>query len=253
MLDNVAGTLYVDDIHFISELPGASVQGSIVEGDTPLSDVTVYAIGETEILQTKTDTSGEYVFETLYQGKPYRLFPMKFGYEFEPGVTSLTPASEEVTTVDFTGALSSYNNLDTTAVADPFDETGLNPDIIYRGVAQWGMSGDERPVIDVTVDKTYEVGFPDAETAEALMPGIEPNPLEGASSPGYAVEIGSSYGYDTLVFGQSFNQDYFVEVDVYCELRDDYQGGYDRVSLGARLNATNPNAPKLDAPGDQAS
>ncbi|MBN2327952.1 MAG: hypothetical protein JXR73_12425 [Candidatus Omnitrophica bacterium] len=31
-VDNVGGTIHVDDIHFISDLPSASVQGVIQEG-----------------------------------------------------------------------------------------------------------------------------------------------------------------------------------------------------------------------------
>ncbi len=248
-VDNVFATILVDDIRFVQELESATVQGTVTELDNPMEDVTVMAIGQNTILETQTNESGNYSFTNLLQGRSYRILPVKDGYTFEPGVTVQTLLNPEYT-FDFEGVLSIYNDLDTETVQDQFDETGLNPDIIYRTSAPWQNPGNERPVIDVTQDKTYLVGFPDGETAEAVMPAIEPNSLEGAASPGYAVEVGLSYAWDMLIIGQNTNSNYFVEVDAYCELRDELETGFDRVSLGVRCNATDPDEPVLDAAAD---
>ncbi len=248
-VDNVLATLYVDEIRFVGALSSSSVQGTIVEGENPMPDVIVHAIGQSSVEVTRTDENGQYVFPDLVQGRSYRILPQKKGYAFEPGVVSETLLDAEYT-FDFTGMPSMYDDLDSTEISDAFDESGLNPDIMYRGVAEWNNPGDERPVIDVTQEKTYIVGFPDAEQVEAFLPAIEPNPLEGASSPRFAVEVGVSYAWDMLVFGQNTNRNYYVEADVYCEIRDDITSGYDRVSLGVRCNASDPANPVLDAAGD---
>ncbi len=247
--DGVLGRIFLDDIRFVSATDTSTVSGTILEDETPLSGVTVRAIGPTSITETMTDASGTYSFTELSQGKPYRFVPVKDGYDFVPGFTALTLLDPEYV-ADFVGTPSIYNDLEAGTITDSFDEGGLNPDIIYRGVAPWNNPGNERPVIDVTQEKFHEVGFPDGEIAEAYLPPIEPNTLDGATSPQYAVEVGLSYSWDMLVIGQNTDADYFVEVDVYCEVRDDLETGYDRVSLGVRCNATDPEMPALDARGD---
>jgi len=247
-VDGVLGMIYVDDIRFVSATDTSVVRGTILEGESPMAGVTVRAIGQTSIAETETNASGGYEFSELSQGKPYRFVPVKDGYDFDPGLTSLTLLNPEYV-VDFVGAPSVYDDLDNNIIADPIDETGLKPEIAYRGVAAWNNPGDDRPVIDVTQEKFYEVGFPDAEIVEAYLPPIEPNTLEGATSPRYAVEVGVSYSWDMLVFGQNTNKNYYAEVDVYCEIRDDLERGFDRISLGVRCNATDPDMPVLDALG----
>jgi hypothetical protein len=248
-VDNIFATLFVDDIRIIGSSQSSTVQGTIVEGETAMASVMVHAIGHNSVEITKTDENGHYIFSELIQGRTYRILPQENGYDFNPGVVSQTLLNAEYT-FDFVGAPSIYNDLETTTIRDAFDEGGLNPEIVYRGVAQWNNPGDDRPVIEVTQDKTYIVGFPDAQQVDAFMPGIEPNALAGASSPRFAVEIGLSYAWDMLVFGQNTNRNYYAEVDAYCEIRDDLAAGYDRISLGIRCNASNPSSPVLDGAGD---
>ena len=249
--DNQTGTFYLDDIQFLTQLGNATVKGAIREGDNPLPGVTVYAIGQNSVVDTKTGADGDYLIENLTQGQSYHILPVKESYDFTPGYVSLTLVDLE-TTQDFVGVISGYNDLDTVSISDPFDESGSNPSILYRWATDWS-EGEIIQVIDVTMDKTYEVGFPDAERMEAAMPGIPPNSLSGATSPKYAVEVGSSYGWDMLVLGRNTDKNYYVEVDVYLEVREDITNGYDRVSLGVRCSSIDPGTPALDARADSAT
>lgn len=247
--DGVSSRLFFDDIRFATELPVSSVQGTVLVDEAPMAGVTVHALGEGSRTEAVTGADGTYAFPELSQGKHFRLVPVLDGYDFDPGAAGVT-LLQDAYTIDFAGFPSEHERLDTTEIADPFDEAGLNPAIAYRGVAQWNNPGNERPVIDVRNEMTYETGFPDAEQVVATLPPIGPNPLDGATSPAFAVKIGQSYAWDMLAIGQNTSRDYYVEVDAYCELRPEIASGYDRVSLGARCNAMNPGQPTLDGDGD---
>ncbi|MFB3784882.1 MAG: carboxypeptidase-like regulatory domain-containing protein [bacterium] len=247
--DNQIAKFYVDDLQFTSKGATAAVSGAITENGAPLAGVTVYAIEQNAILTTTTGADGLYAFNDLSQGKQYRFLPVKTTYDFTPGAVLLTLLNPAYTQ-DFTGAPSLYNRLETTSIQDQFDESGLNPAIVYRGARDWGHeeAGNVRPVIDVTQDKTYPVSFPDAAGGDAMMYGIPPNTQSGATSPKFAVEIGSSYSWDMLAFGQNTDRNYFVEVDAYCDIRPDLNpGSFDRVSVGIHCSFADPGKIALDA------
>ncbi|HQH73968.1 MAG TPA: carboxypeptidase-like regulatory domain-containing protein, partial [bacterium] len=247
--DNQAAKFYIDDIQFASKGVTAAVSGAITENGAPLAGVTVYAIEQNSITTATSDADGLYAFNDLLQGKQYRFLPVKTTYDFTPGAVILTLLNTAYTQ-DFTGAPSLYNRLDTTSIQDQFDEAGLNPAIVYRGARDWGHeeAGNVRPVIDVTQDKTYPVSFPDAAGGDATMYGIPQNTLAGATSPKFALEVGSSYSWDMLAFGQNTDRNYFVEVDAYCDVRPDLlPGSFDRVSVGIHCSFADPGKIALDA------
>ncbi|HOJ60014.1 MAG TPA: carboxypeptidase-like regulatory domain-containing protein [bacterium] len=249
---NQIATFYVDDIQFASKGATASVSGTITENGAPLAGVTVYAIEQGAIHTATTGADGQYTFPDLSQGKQYRFVPVFTAYDFTPGMVFLT-LLETAYTRDFTGAPSLYNRLETTAIQDQFDESGLNPAIVYRGARDWGHAeaGNVRPIIDVTQDKTYPVSFPDAAGGEAVLYGIPENPLPGATSPRFALEVGSSYSWDMLAFGQNTDRNYYVEVDAYCDVRWDLNpGSFDRVSVGIHCSFADPGKIALDAYSD---
>lgn len=248
--DAVVGICYMDSIMFISELGSSNISGTVTLGGAPLANATVYAIGADVKEKVQTSANGEYSFTGLTQGKRYRIVAVQNGLDFVPGVHSFVVLEDVYTDVNFDGAPSIFNDIDNIAVADQFDESGLNPSVVYRGVAQWNNPGNERPVIDVTQEKTYMVGFPGNETLEAVLPAIAPNSQGGATSPKFAVEIGTTYSWDMLVVGRNTSRNYYVEADVYCELRNDVSSGFERVSVGARANSFDPERPVLDANED---
>ncbi|MEW6236514.1 MAG: hypothetical protein AB1656_14095 [Candidatus Omnitrophota bacterium] len=250
---NQVAQFYVDDIQFVSQTAAATVTGTIMEGDAPLEGVTVYAIDQTSMKDATTGPDGVYLFSDLSQGKQYRLIPILKDYDFTPNAETLTLFNDSYTQ-DFTGAPSAYNALEKTALQDQFDESGLNASIVYRGAREWfdAQAGDVRPIMDVTVDKTYDVAFPDAAGGQATLFAIQPNSQAGASSPKFALEVGSSYGWDMLAFGRNTDANYFVEVDAYCDVRYDIPlgSGFDRISLGVHCSIYDPGKPALDAYAD---
>ncbi|MGC9329517.1 MAG: hypothetical protein ACP5I1_17920, partial [Candidatus Hinthialibacter sp.] len=249
--DNQAATFWVDDIWFVSDQAVSSIQGVVLADEQPMEGVTVFAIDKTSVRQATTDAAGAYAFTDLSQGKQFRLIPLAKDYVFDPPAATLT-LSADVHTQDFTASVSPYNSLELESIADQFDEGGLNPGIAYRGAREWEMGeafvGDVRPIIDVTQDTSYPVYFPEsADVGEAVMAGIEPNPLDGAASPNYALEVGGHYGWDMLAFGQDSDANYFVEVDAYCDVRlDTPLNMFDRISLGVHCSFFDPDKPALD-------
>ncbi|MBN2329540.1 MAG: hypothetical protein JXR73_20530 [Candidatus Omnitrophica bacterium] len=250
---NQVATFWVDDIQFVSEQASSSINGVILADGQPLEGVTVFAVNQTTINQTITDAAGAYSFADLHQGRQYRILPLAKNYVFDPPAASLTLFSDAYTQ-DFTASVSPYNSLELESLADQFDEGGLNPAIVYRGAREWEKEeeaiGDSRPIIDVTQDKSFTVNFPDAEEGEAVMYGIEPNTLDGADSPAYALEVGGFYSWDMLAFGQDSDANYFVEVDAFCDVRFDApENMFDRVSLGLHCSIYDPDKLSLDSYG----
>ncbi|MDX9754124.1 MAG: carboxypeptidase-like regulatory domain-containing protein [bacterium] len=248
--DAQSGTFYIDDIQFISQSATSTINGTVTDGATPVSGVTVLAISQSETKTFTTATDGTYSFE-LEQGKNYRILPYKSGLVFAPGAVTVALFDQPVAR-NFTATPTVYDDLDTTTITDPFDASGVNPAIGYRGSREWydEAAGDTRPVIDVTQDKTYTVNFPDSTLYEATLYSIEPNTLAGATSPNYAVEIGSNYSWDMLAFGQDTNSNYYVEADVYCDVRFDLpENSFDRLSVAVHCSFFNPDTPSLDALG----
>lgn len=248
--DAITGICYMDSFIFISELGSSNVSGTVTQAGAPLANTTVYAIGADVKETTQTDANGAYSFTGLTQGKRYRIVAVQDGLDFVPGLHSFVMLDDEYTDVNFDGAPSVFNDIDVVSVADQFDAAGLSSSIAYRCVAQWNSPGNDRPVIDVTQEKSYLVGFPGNETLEAILPAIGPNTQSGATSPNFAVEVGTTYSWDMIAIGQNTSRNYFVEADVYCELRNDVSSGFERVSVGARANSFNPARPVLDAGED---
>ncbi len=246
------GKFYVDDIQFVSKLASSSISGTITEGNQALAGVIVFAIDQTTVRQTVTNAAGRYEFADLPQGKQYRIGPIMKTYDFNPAATTITLFSDAVVQ-DFTAAPSTYNRLETTTISDQFDEAGLNSAIVYRGAREWGQgeAGNVRPIIDVTQDTYYQVNFPDAAGVEATLFAIEANTQQGATSPKFALEVGGYYSWDMLAFGQNADDNYYVEVDAYCDVRIDApEGMFDRISLGSHCSVYDPSKPSLDAYGD---
>lgn len=250
--DDIFGVLALDEFRLVSELGTTTVSGRVLFADeTPFPVVIMNAIGQDHIEQVLTDENGEFVFENLSQGTQYRFAPFFVTYDFSPGVEALT-LLEDAYEIEFIGAPSLHDYLDSAEIADDFGPDGLNPAIAYRGAADWYNPGNERPVIDVRQEIVYQVGFPDAPRVDATLPAIAPNPLDGAANPEFAVKIGNFYSWDALILGQNTSRNYFVEVDLYCDLRPELEG-FDRASLGVRLNSFDPAQPVLDAKEDTAS
>ncbi len=250
-VDQVA-TFYVDDVQFVSQQAAASITGTITEADQPLAGVMVFAIDQNSVYQTVTDESGAYSFNDLQQGKQYRVGPIAKYYDFDPAAETVTMFGDAYTQ-DFSAIPSLFNSLEDNAIADQFDPSGLNPEIVYRGSREWGHeeAGDVRPIIDVTQDTFYQVNFPDAAGDETVLYYIEPNTLEGATSPSYALEVGGFFSWDMLAFGQNADANYFVEVDAYCDVRFDApENMFDRISLAVHCSVFNPDKPSMDALGD---
>lgn len=249
---NQVGKFYVDDIQLVSKQAASSVSGIITQDGQPLEGVMVFAVDQTSMRQATTDATGKYAFNDLQQGKQYRILPVKKTLDFNPAAATLTLFGES-SIQDFTAVLSPYNRLETTALTDQFDQSGLNPAIVYRGAREWGQNeaGNVRPTIDVTVDKTFTVNFPDAAGVDTTLYAIPQNTQSGATSPKYALEVGGFYGWDMLAFGQNADANYFVEIDAFCEVRVDAPVNmFDRVSLGIHCSFWDPAKPSLDAYAD---
>lgn len=249
---NQVGKFYVDDIQLVSAQAAAAINGTITQDGQPLANVIVFAIDQTSVRQAMTDGNGQYAFNDLQQGKQYRVGPIMKNLDFDPEAATVTLFGQSFTQ-NFAAAPSRYDSLESKALADQFDSTGISPTIAWRGAREWGHgeAGDVRPVIDVTQDTFYQVSPPDAPSAEAALWGIPQNSLSGATSPKYAVEIGGYNGWDMLALGQNADANYFAEVDAYCDVRyDTPEKMFDRVSLGIHCSILDPDKPALDAYSD---
>jgi len=90
-------------------------------------------------------------------------------------------------------------------------------------------SASESPVLNITTDQTN----PDrtAETIEAIAANTRP----GATSPNFAVLVGDDGGWNALFFGESDDEDYYVEIDAYCyDLSSQSTDVYENIMLSVR-------------------
>ncbi|MDP8243022.1 MAG: carboxypeptidase-like regulatory domain-containing protein [Candidatus Hinthialibacter antarcticus] len=253
--DNQVGSFGVDNIRLTNDQSALSVTGSITQDGQPVNNVKVLAYDQTSKYQATTDANGNYSFDSFEQGKQYRLVPVAADYAFSPAAQTVI-SFDVAYAQDFSAIASPYQSLENAVITDPFDEGGVNSNIVYRGSRQWrdGEAGDTRPVISVHDDIYFTVNFPESEGVETMMGPIEPNTLDGATSPDYALEVGGFYSWDMLAFGQDADTNYFAEVDAYLEMRDDTpETMFDQVSLGIHCSIFNPHIVSLDAFGDTNS
>lgn len=81
-----------------------TVSGTITDGGTPVSSVTINATG---LGTTATNSSGQYTFSNVSSGTAYTITPSKSGYTFSPSSVSGTVSSN--TTQNFTASANSYS------------------------------------------------------------------------------------------------------------------------------------------------
>ena len=96
-----------ETVDFSGSLDQWTISGTITDGTSGLSGVTVNLTGDSTATSI-TDTNGNYSFTNLDAGKNYSVTPALLNYTFNPGNLTFTDLSQDETT-DFTGNLNQWS------------------------------------------------------------------------------------------------------------------------------------------------
>jgi outer membrane protein assembly factor BamB len=172
----------VFNVDFVAAI-GANISGYVLEGSTPLKDVTVNLITATtkQIVQTaNTDTTGFYVFLGVLDGS-YEVKPLFAGYGFDPAGASVIIRNTDVTDVNFravkglyiTGTVSNLLNMPLKDVTLELTNSACNSSCTANTNASgyYSFLGLEPDIYTVTVSTPGYLSFPSSQVVDLASEG----------------------------------------------------------------------------------
>lgn len=172
----------VFNVDFVAAI-GANISGYVLEGSTPLKDVTVNLINSTtkQIVQTaNTDTTGFYVFLGVLDGS-YEVKPLFAGYGFDPAAASVIIRNTDITNVNFravkglyiTGSVSNLLNMPLKDVTLELTNSACNSSCTANTNASgyYSFTGLEPDIYTVTVSTPGYLSFPSSRVVDLASEG----------------------------------------------------------------------------------
>jgi uncharacterized protein (DUF2141 family) len=129
-----------------STIPRHSVSGQVTFNGIGFSGVTVAASGDSPLVTTTTNTSGQYTLSGLFEGETYTITPSVPGYTFTPASSPQLIGVTDTTGVNFATATGSGYNISGTVNLNTF---GMGPGL--QGVT---LSLNTSPVVSAVTTST---------------------------------------------------------------------------------------------------